>query len=186
MCWECSCLRQWKQPFILDQITWRIWRSTRTRTSRKFRACSMSHRSWYWSIRRIFWMWIRLTVHLFHGRDQYCPTIKWSSGQKRKCVSTQIPFYLWEGWMTAKMRLQDEKVKWNIFPGFSSLQILQEIQNDSRRRNIEPEKFTDRIIFVSVFNDIDWTRKGNDGICISNSEKVMKYSKRFSQGHWTF
>ena len=60
-------------------------------------------------------MWIRLTVHLFHGRDQYCPTIKWSSGQKRKCVSTQIPFYLWEGWTTAKMWLQDGKVKWNIF-----------------------------------------------------------------------
>ena len=108
-----------------------------------------------------FWMWIRLTVHLFHGRDQYCPTIKWSSGQKRKCVSTQIPFYLWEGWMTAKMRLQDGKVKWNIFPGFSSLQILQEIQNDSRRRNIEPEKITDRIIFcVSVqWHRLDKKRK---------------------------
>ena len=37
-----------------------------------------------------------------------------------------------------------------------------------------------------MFNDIDWTRKGNDGICISNSEKVKEYAKRFSQGHWTF
>ena len=37
-----------------------------------------------------------------------------------------------------------------------------------------------------MFNDIDWTRKGNDGICISNSEKVKEHAKRFSKGHWTF
>ena len=37
-----------------------------------------------------------------------------------------------------------------------------------------------------LFNDIDWTRKGNDHICISNAEKVKMYAKLFSQGHWTF
>ena len=37
-----------------------------------------------------------------------------------------------------------------------------------------------------MFNDIDWTRKGNEGICVSNSEKIKEYAKRFSQGHWTF
>ena len=66
------------------------------------------------------------------------------------------------------------------------MQILQKIQDDLRERNIEPEKFTDRIIFTSMFNDIDWTRKGNDGICISNREKAKEYAKRFLQGHWTF
>ena len=66
--------------------------------------------------------------------------------------------------------------EWNIFPGFSSLQVLQEIQNDLRERNIKLEKFTDRIIFMSMFNDIDWTRKGN----------VKEHAMRFSQGHWTF
>ena len=33
--WDRSCLRQWKQPLILNQIMWRIWNYTRTRTSRK-------------------------------------------------------------------------------------------------------------------------------------------------------
>ena len=37
-----------------------------------------------------------------------------------------------------------------------------------------------------MFNDIDWTRKGNDGFCISNLENVKEDAKRFSQGHWTF
>ena len=97
--------------------------------------------------------------------------------------------------MTAKMQIQDGNVKWknakcplsykellgidgeaiefewNILPGFSSLQILQKIQDVLRERNIKTEEFTDWIIFMSMFNDIDWTREGNDGICISNSEK---------------
>ena len=76
--------------------------------------------------------------------------------------------------------------EWNVLLGFSSLQILQKIQENLRERNIKPEGFTDRIIFMSMFNDIDWTTKGNDGICISNSDFVKKYAKRFSQGHWTF
>ena len=77
--------------------------------------------------------------------------------------------------MTAQMQLQHGKVKWkiskcriltqllgidgeaiefewNIFPGFSSLQILQEFQKVLQRRDIELEKFTDRIIFMSMFD----------------------------------
>ena len=64
--------------------------------------------------------------------------------------------------------------EWNIFPGFTSLQILQEIQDDLQKRNSEPEKFTDRIIFMSMFNDIDWTRKGN--------EIILFFEFRKSQG----
>ena len=33
--------------------------------------------------------------------------------------------------------------EWNIYPGFSSLQILQEIHIDLQERHIEPEEFTD-------------------------------------------
>ena len=51
-------------------------------------------------------MWIRSTVYLLHGRDPYSLTIKWSSRQKQKYVSTQIRFYGW------KVQLQDGKVKW--------------------------------------------------------------------------
>ena len=75
--------------------------------------------------------------------------------------------------------------EWNIFPGFTSWQIVQKIQNDLQERNIEPEQFGDRIIFMSVFNDNNWTMKGNEENCISNSEKVKAHAERFSQGHWT-
>ena len=72
------------------------------------------------------------------------------------------------------------------FPGLAPLEILQKIQSDLLDRNIEPEDFGDRIIFMSIFNDIGRTRKGNEEICLSNSPKVKMYAKRFSQGRWTF
>ena len=59
-------------------------------------------------------------------------------------------------------RIEGEPIEfeWNIFPGFTSLQILTKIQKDLQDRNIEPEHFEGRIIFMSTFNDIRWTKKG--------------------------
>ena len=37
-----------------------------------------------------------------------------------------------------------------------------------------------------MFNDIEWTKRGNSGTCVFNSEQVKNYAKRFSRGHWTF
>ena len=74
----------------------------------------------------------------------------------------------------------------NIFPGFTSLEILQKIQKDLQEQNIEPENFEHRFIYMSMFNDIEWTRRGNSEQCISNSDQVKSYAKKFSQGHWTF
>ena len=57
-------------------------------------------------------------------------------------------------------------------------------KKDLARKNIQPEEFKDRIIFMSMFNDID--RKKNDENCISNAERVKNYAMKFSQGRWTF
>ena len=73
--------------------------------------------------------------------------------------------------------------EWNIFPGRTSLQIFPRVQCDLRRRNNEPEGGGDRIIFMSLFSDFDWTAKGNEGKCISNSDPVKMYANIFSQGH---
>ena len=39
------------------------------------------------------------------------------------------------------------------------LEILRKIQTDLQEQNIEPEKFEDRIIFMSMFNDIELIRR---------------------------
>ena len=37
-----------------------------------------------------------------------------------------------------------------------------------------------------MFNDIDWTKNGHSSECISNSEQVRDYAKKFQRGHWSF
>ena len=76
-------------------------------------------------------------------------------------------------------------LEWDIHPGRTSLEILQKSQKNLQDQNIEPENFEGRIIFMSM-NDIDWTERGNSEKCISNSEQVTDYAKRFSRGHWSF
>ena len=75
--------------------------------------------------------------------------------------------------------------EWNISPGFTTLQILLQIQNDSQSENTTPEQFLDRFFFMSMFNDIEWTKANNDETCTSNSDQVKQYTQRFQTCHWT-
>ena len=87
------------------KLFWRTCESTRTRTSTKFRVYSISHRNWFWSILNRFWMRKRLRAHLPHGRDRHCLMIKWSSGQRQKCVYAQIPYCVWWRCLITEMQL---------------------------------------------------------------------------------
>ena len=53
-------------------------------------------------------------------------------------------------------------------------------------RNIEPEDFEDRIIFMSMFNEIEWIKKGiQNNVCqIPKKSRSMRRDSR--KGHWTF
>ena len=51
-------------------------------------------------------------------------------------------------------------------------------------RKTRPEEFEDRIIFISMFNDIDLLRKFQ-GI-FSDSEMGINYAERFPLGHLSF
>ena len=57
--------------------------------------------------------------------------------------------------------------EWKIFPGITTLGLLEKIQSLIRDLQCEPEHFTDRIIFMSMYNDIVWKAKFTDscGIC---------------------
>ena len=78
------------------------------------------------------------------------------------------------------------EVDWNIFPGLTSLQILQTIQNDLQERNIEPEQFGDRITFISMSSDTEWTKRGNEKIVFQiqrTSRCTRRDSSRKDMGH---
>ena len=53
------------------------------------------------------------------------------------------------------------ELEWNIFPGFTTLQLSQEVKDLLLRLNETPENFTGRIIFMSMFNDISWCSRDN-------------------------
>ena len=50
----------------------------------------------------------------------------------------------------------------------------------------EPEQFKGKIIFMPMYNDIDWTKRGNKETCVANALRVTEYARRFTQGHWSF
>ena len=46
--------------------------------------------------------------------------------------------------------------EWNIFPGFNTLQLSQEVKSLLLRLDETLENLTGRITFMSMFNDISW------------------------------
>ena len=76
--------------------------------------------------------------------------------------------------------------EWNIFPGFTTLELMNKVQEFMSKMSIQPEDFTGRIIFMSTFNDVSWESKENKQECESSAQLVSIYAKRFSPGRWSF
>ena len=76
--------------------------------------------------------------------------------------------------------------EWNIFPGFTTLQLCHKVQEFMSNMSDEPEEFKGRIIFMSMFNDISWRSKENKQECELSAQTVLLYAKRFGAGQWSF
>ena len=76
--------------------------------------------------------------------------------------------------------------EWANLTGFTALGILEEIQKMMTESKCELEHFQGRIIFMSMYNDIDWRKRGNRENCIANTYRVTEYVPRFTRGHWSF
>ena len=77
------------------------------------------------------------------------------------------------------IRGESTAFEWNIFPGFTSLQLCDKINNLLSSLGQSPETFTGRILFISIFNDISCDRKDNKVECVKNSEFAKTFAKRF-------
>ena len=75
--------------------------------------------------------------------------------------------------------------QWNS-SGFTTLHLSHKVQELLLRLSVTPEKFTGRIIFMSMFNDISWRSKDNKKECESNAQLVSLYAKSFGAGQWSF
>ena len=76
--------------------------------------------------------------------------------------------------------------KWKIFPGFTTIAIPRKIQEDLEARQIIPEQHEGISLFMSMCNDVGWTKNVNSLHCISNSTEVRDHAKRCQREHWPF
>ena len=75
--------------------------------------------------------------------------------------------------------------EWYIFPGHTTLQILQEIQHRMEVCQTSPKEFEDRLIFRSMFNNIDWTEKGSTKNVLRILQQSTITQKKLQLGHWS-
>ena len=62
--------------------------------------------------------------------------------------------------------------EWNIFPGFTTLQLCGKVTDLLSNFGETPETFTGRILFMSMFNDISCDGKGNKEECLAHVRVV--------------
>ena len=206
--WECLWLRRWKPPFILGRIISRIRKSHKNTKIRGYWECVQHYAKvgerTFWRSSECEMLGVFITFLGGIGTSQ------WSSDQMGESRSMCLRWFRSLCWTDERHSKSSRKMertsgrtqfvfvvprcsgyRWRSnwirvdnFPGFSSLSILEEIQPDLEKRHIQPEESTDRIIFMSMFNDNVWNTNGET--CVSNAEKVKNYAMRFPEGHWTF
>ena len=81
---------------------------------------------------------------------------------------------------------ESAEFEWNIFPGFTTLQLYDKINNLLSSLGQTPETFTGRILFMSMFNDISCEGKDNKQQCLRDADFVKTFAKRFGIGQWSF
>ena len=76
--------------------------------------------------------------------------------------------------------------EWNIFPGFNTLQLSDQVKSLLYKLGETPENFTGSILFMSMFNDISCGTKDNEKECLANARLVSLYARRLGKGQWSF
>ena len=101
---------------------------------------------------------------------------------------SKIQWYLENNHFKVMNRIESmpTEFEWKIFPGITTLGLLEKIQSLLRDLQCEPEHFKDKIIFMSMYNDIAWGERGNTERCEYHSKTFAEYARGFPRGHWSF
>ena len=77
---------------------------------------------------------------------------------------------------------ESTEFEWNIFTGFTTLQVCDKISDLLSHLGQTPESFTGRILFMSIVNDISCDRYDNKDECLKNANYVKTFVGRFGIG----
>ena len=112
--------------------------------------------------------WTRTLSQILHGKTDW-------RGSKVHHITE-----LWTQLMVSQWKSS------GIFPEFTTLQLCNKVQEFLSKMSVEPEGFTRRIIFMSMFNDISWGSKDNEHECELSAKLVSIHARIFSPGRWSF
>ena len=96
------------------------------------------------------------------------------------------------GWIITDQSYRDgisgepTEFEWNIFPGFTTLQLYGKVTDLLSRLGETPETFTERILFMWMFNDISCDKKDNEEECLENAKVVTILARKFGIGQCSF
>ena len=114
-------------------------------------------------------------------KDEREPSIKYCMGRQIDLVQKfiRIPSFGQNWWWANGIRVEH-------LPRIHHIALCHKVQELLSSLSGTPEKFTVRIIFMSMFNDISWGSKISKKECESNAQLVSLYAKRFGAGQWSF
>ena len=199
---DCTCRQQWKPPFTWGHnYTMSIRQYAGTRTSRNFKIYSILLRVGTAppsedSECEDDWMDSSLMDEI-HTYARPCDHVDESESTRRlrfRLMLGEMSDHSkanrrWERQGRLSRRIicswwRTDWVRVKNFPGLTSLDILQKIQEDLQDRNIESEKFEVRSIFMSMFNDMEWTKEIQKNVLqIPNKSMITRRDSREDIGH---
>ena len=73
---------------------------------------------------------------------------------------------------------------WHVSSGASTLDIKKHVQEHLHGQT--PESFDEGIMFMFMFNDVEWTKIGSTEIYSHNAQEVAVVARQLKPGHWCF
>ena len=70
---------------------------------------------------------------------------------------------------TLDLAAREIQLVWHVLPGASTTDINKHFQ--SHLNGIDAQLFEERIVFLSMLNDIDWTKYGYTEICMAQRQR---------------
>ena len=206
---ESSCLRLLRRQYILDKITKIICVQPRIRTSKRSKRCLIFFaeivlESDGWDTGNIYdWLkFYSMNDNDFATRQsdqvveskgtRFSDSVlcrnkihehPWSIKQWKDKIEWFMNTFEYCG--LVGIDGEAFEIEWKKFPGYTILELLYGFQRKIAKNRIRLEEFEDRIIFMSMHNDIDRTKDGNQQMCVSNSIEVKAHANRFPKGHWS-
>ena len=114
---------------------------------------------------------------LCFGRIHQHPESNEAWKKRIECITTDQSYRDYDG-----INGEPTEFEWNIFPGFTTLQLCGKVTDLLSNLGETPETFTRRILFMSMFNDISCNKEE----CMANARVVKVLAKRFGIGQWSF